>query len=65
MKLFVNKKEIDTPCVTMAELVASENLPEKGVAVAVDNKMVPRSEWNNFCLAEGQQITIVKAFCGG
>ena len=36
-----------------------------GVAVAVNNAMVPRTEWATRTLAEGDDIVILKAFCGG
>lgn len=65
MIVFVNNKKTDIQCATLAELVASHNLPEKGVAVAVDNEMIPRSHWETFRLEPSQRITILKAFCGG
>ena len=65
MIVFVNNKKTDIQYATLAELVASQNLPEKGVAVAVDNEMIPRSQWETFRLEPSQRITILKAFCGG
>lgn len=65
MIVFVNNKKTDIQCATLAELAASQNLPEKGVAVAVDNEMIPRSQWETFRLEPSQRITILKAFCGG
>ena len=65
MIVFVNNKKTDIQCATLAELVASQNLPEQGVAVAVDNEMIPRSQWETFRLEPSQRITILKAFCGG
>ena len=65
MNVIVNKKNIDTSCTTLAELVKSQGLPQNGLAVAVDNKMVKRTEWDSFKLFDGQHITILKAFCGG
>ena len=65
MIVFVNNKKTDLQCATLAELVASQNLPEQGVAVAVDNEMIPRSQWETFRLEPLQRITILKAFCGG
>ena len=65
MIVFVNNKKTDIQCAMLAELVASQNLPEKGVAVAVDNEMIPRSQWETFRLEPSQRITILKAFCGG
>ncbi len=66
MKISVNGKEHE--CVADATLaaVASElQLPKKGVAVAVNNKMAPRAEWDTFFLHENDRLTIIKAACGG
>ncbi len=65
MKVVVNNKETETPCTTLAELLESLGLPEKGVAVAVNNVVVARSQWQQFKLEPLQKITVLKAFCGG
>lgn len=65
MKVNINKKATDTAAKTIQELAAELNLPEKGVAVAVDNTMVPRTEWATTDIKDGADIVIVKAFCGG
>ncbi len=65
MKIRINNKEIETLAVTVADLAIEQNLPEKGVALAISNEMVPRTEWANRQLKEGDDIVILKAFCGG
>ena len=65
MNVFVNSKETSTEYKTILELANELSLPEKGVAVAVDNKIVPRAEWATSPLKEGAQIVIIKAACGG
>ncbi len=65
MKIKINNKEVETAAKTVAELAAEQKLPEKGVAIAISNNMVPRTEWNNRLLNEGDDIVILKAFCGG
>jgi len=65
MKLTINNTTIESTASTLQELAEQQNLPAKGIAIAVDNKLVPRTEWSSFMLVEGQKITIVKAFCGG
>ncbi len=66
MKLFVNSKE--TELAESSDIIALSQqlqLPEKGVAIAVNNKMVPRIEWGQTVLKEGDNVTIIKAACGG
>lgn len=65
MNVTVNNKPVETGASTLKELALQLELPEKGVAVAVSNKMVPRSEWENFAIAEGVSIIVIRASCGG
>lgn len=65
MKLFFNNKEISTVAQTLQQLAQELSLPDKGIAVAVDNKLVPRPEWDAFLLKEGIRIVVIKAVCGG
>jgi sulfur carrier protein len=39
--------------------------PARGVAVAVDGSVVPRSAWESTTLREGQKIEVVGAIQGG
>jgi thiazole synthase len=39
--------------------------PERGVAVAVDGEVVPRSEWDATRLEEGQSVEVLAAIQGG
>ena len=66
MKLKVNSKETEAKdgC-TIAELASQLALPERGVAIAVNNKMIPRSEWEKFALQENDNLVVIKAACGG
>ena len=65
MLIKINNKEVATQAVTVADLAIEQKLPEKGVARAISNEMVPRTEWANRQLKEGDDIVILKAFCGG
>ena len=65
MKLKVNTKEVETGAATLSQLSQELNLPQTGIAVAVNQRMVPRTEWPQFALADGQEIIIIKAVCGG
>lgn len=65
MNIIINNKETMTSAKNLKELALELNLPEKGVAVAVSNKMVPRTEWEQTPIAEGANIVIIKAACGG
>lgn len=65
MKLTVNQQSIETEAKNLEELVAELNLPNQGVAVAVDNRLVKRNAWAGYALTDDAKITIIKAACGG
>lgn len=65
MKIIVNNKEVNTMATTILELSTELSLPDRGVAVAVANKMIPREEWSSKKLSEGMSIIVIKAVCGG
>ena len=65
MHVYVNHKEIATEAQNIAQLVDQLELPAQGVAVAVGNKLVRRTDWDSFALEEGAELTIIQAACGG
>lgn len=65
MKLTVNNKAVETQAANLQQLADELVLPAQGVAMAVNNRMVPRTEWASFLLSEGAQVVIIKAACGG
>ena len=65
MKVKINNTEKDVQAQTLADLAVEMSLPEKGVAVAVNNRMAPRTDWASANLKEGDTIVIIKAVCGG
>ena len=65
MKISVNNKEVETGANYILQLSQQLELPQAGIAVAVNNRMVPRSEWEHFVLHENDELIIIKAVCGG
>lgn len=65
MKLRVNEKEVETGATHLSLFIQEQNLPTTGIAVAVNNRMITRAEWDSFALNEGDNILIIKAVCGG
>lgn len=55
--------EMDSPT-TIAELLETRGFPEKGIAVALDWTVLPRSEWDR-ALVDGARIEVVTAVQGG
>ena len=66
IRIKINNQPAEVQEETTMKTVADERqLPEKGVAVAVNNEMLPRGEWGGYVLKDGDDIVILKAFCGG
>ena len=65
MKLTVNQQSIETEAKNLEELVAELPLPNQGVAVAVDNRLVKLNELAGYAVTDDAKITIIKAACGG
>lgn len=66
MLIKINNEETDVAEGTMLSALAeSRRLPDKGVAIAVNNELVPRQSWADCEIHAGDNIIIVKAFSGG
>lgn len=66
MKVQVNNKEVEiNPDATLVQLTAQLELTVSGIAIAVNNRMIPRTEWEGFSLHENDNVVIIKAACGG
>ena len=66
MNVVLNGTPTDLPAdVTIVEVLAHLQAPERGVAVAVDAEVVPRSQWERTALHEGAHVEVVQAVQGG
>lgn len=65
MKISVNNKERETQSANLLQLAEELSLPTQGVAMAMNNRMIPRSGWEDTLLTEGASIVIIQAACGG
>ena len=50
---------------TVEAVLASLELPDRGVAVAVDAEVVPRGQWPTFTVADGARVEVLIAVQGG
>ena len=66
MELLVNgePREVEDGT-TVAALVRLLGLPERGVAVAVEDRVVPRSTWEQAIVTAGQHVEVLTAVQGG
>lgn len=66
ISLFVNGEtvELNEP-VTAAELLTLLEIQPKGIAIALNAEILPRSEWGSHQIGQGDRIEIVSAAAGG
>ena len=66
MTIQLNGKPYELPVnSSLTGLMESLNLQPMGIAFAIDNNVIKRTEWDNFLLEDGMKITMIKAVCGG
>lgn len=66
MQVYLNQKETEVPeGTTVKGLLDRQQIAVEGTAIAIDNKLVPKSEWDNRTLVPGDKITLIRATFGG
>lgn len=67
MNITVNKKvhtfEGDT--MALVSVLDACDLPQKGIAVAINNKVVRKADWPVTFVNDGDSVTVIQAVCGG
>lgn len=65
MIINVNEKQVEVAeSTTVAALLATMGYPDRGIAVAVDQSVLPKSHWATM-LSDGARIEVVTAVQGG
>ncbi|WP_241033872.1 sulfur carrier protein ThiS [Vibrio maerlii] len=49
----------------LAQIIEAFALPAVGCVFAINNQVVPKSEWNKTTLSEGDSISLFQAIAGG
>ena len=67
MRMTVNGEERDCEAANLAELCTAEGVEpgRRGIAVALNGRVVPREDWDRTALAPQDRVEIVRAFAGG
>jgi sulfur carrier protein len=67
LEIRVNGQDVSATAVTIAELLAEQaiEMGQRGIAVALNGSVVPRSAWGETALSPGDSIEIVRAIQGG
>lgn len=66
MKIYLNEKEYEvTEGTVLSALPEVCGLPGAGIAFAIDNSVVPKKDWENTQLSDGDKVIVIKAVAGG
>ena len=67
MIVYINNKEFSFEKEhTIAQAIKEvEGIPDSGIAIALNNDVIPATQWDSTKLSDGDRITIIKAFYGG
>lgn len=67
MEVFINNQSVSlSELTTLNDVLMQQNfLEKKGIAVAVNNSVVPKAEWNIYTIEAADKITIIRATQGG
>ena len=60
-----NQSHSITDNATLEQCLIELNKLEKGIAVAIEQTIIPRSRWQQHPLNEGDSIAIFRAIAGG
>jgi len=67
VEVFINNQSVSiSGASTLFKILAQHNfLEKKGIAVAVNNSVVTKAQWDGYAIAMGDKITIIRATQGG
>jgi sulfur carrier protein len=66
MEITVNRQnhQLNEPC-SVEQMLFMLEAPAKGIAVAVNQSIVSKSDWPHHMLKHGDQVMLIKATQGG
>jgi sulfur carrier protein len=68
MQIIVNgiEKEFDSEIISVSDFLELESLIKTdGIAIAINQNVIPKSEWKKTLLKKNDQLLIIKATQGG
>lgn len=67
MNVYINNKQysFDSELSIADAIKQIDGIPASGIAIALNNDVLPASQWATTTLTDGDRLTIIKAFYGG
>lgn len=66
MQILLNEKilEIST-ALSLSALLSEHYTNQNGLAVAVNQQIIPKAQWADYALAENDKVAVFRAIAGG
>lgn len=64
-KISINQQEKAVQNTIIHLMLKELGIQSTGIAIAVNNKVIPRTQWETFTLAENDKVIIIHATQGG
>lgn len=66
MKVYLNNKEYEVnSSENLSGFLKAHDMLRPGIAIAVNNRVIPKTEWETTALEPEMKITLIRAVCGG
>ncbi len=66
MQIMINNQPVALPeAAPLLTMLETLNKNREGIAIAVNQSIIRRADWDKHILAEGDQVTLIKATAGG
>ncbi len=65
MNIIVNNQSHNIKSQSLTEMIEELSIETKGVAIALNNKVIPRAQWSETSLSDADNVVIVSAVFGG
>lgn len=66
MQIFINDQPFECQeKTTISRLLSQQNIQTVNIAVALDNTVIPKAQWDCTELSAGSRLIIIKAVQGG
>jgi sulfur carrier protein len=66
MKIYINQEEknLNESC-SLNQLLESLNVKDIGIALAVNQSVIPKNSWDKYTLKENDNVLLIRATQGG
>ncbi|MEG0795248.1 MAG: sulfur carrier protein ThiS [Odoribacter sp.] len=66
MKIFINDASVTCPAnSSLKDLLLSQNISAVNIAIAIEDHIIPKAQWDTTVVEDGSHIIIIKAVQGG